>query len=147
MLFSNALRTFPRDPFSGLDRLHREMNRLFSSADVGGFADRFPALNVWTGEGSIVVETDLPGVSPADLEITVLDDVLTIRGERKAPDLKEGEVLHRHERDYGSFERTVQLPGEVDTARVEARHDRGVLTITLPRAEATRPRKVKVVAK
>ena len=131
-----------------MERLRREMNRLFSTwprQSSGGTASGYPAMNVWTDEDNAVVTAELPGVVLDDIDITVEDDVLTLRGSRK-PDEVEGVTYHRQERRYGSFLRTFRLPFRVDAARVEASFAKGVLRIELPRAEEDKPRKITVRA-
>jgi HSP20 family protein len=104
----------------------------------------FPATNVWVSENSAVVTTEVPGIDPIALEISVVKDSLTLRGSRKAEELKEGEAYHRQERWNGQFTRTLELPFPVDADKVEARFAKGVLYISLPRAEADKPRKITV---
>lgn len=132
--------------FSELDRLQQEMNRLFerSYAPRLRSAPNFPALNVWTNEDGAVITAELPGVSPEDLDVSVIGETLTLSGERK-PDLIEEEVrYHRQERGYGKFTRSLELPFRVDAAQVEATFANGVLHLTLPRAEADKPKKIAI---
>jgi HSP20 family protein len=132
-----------RDPFQEMQRLQREVNKVFSG--VGQSLSReVPPVNAWIGEGDVMVAAELPGIDPAKVDISVVGDTLTISGSRAAQILKEGESYHRQERDQGRFSRTIQLPFHVDAGKVEARYERGVLTITLPRAEADKPRKITV---
>lgn len=86
----------------------------------------------------------MPGVSPKDIEISVQNDTLTLRGCRQPRDLEEGETYHRRERGCGRFARTLQLPFQVEPEGVEATFERGVLHISLPRAEADKPKKITV---
>ena len=104
----------------------------------------FPAINVWKSEDHAVVTTELPGIDPDDLEISVINDSLTLRGSRKPEELKEGESYHRRERWSGQFTKTLKLPFSVESNKVEARFSKGVLYISLPRAEAEKPRKISV---
>jgi HSP20 family protein len=132
-----------RDPFQEMERLQREVNKVFSG--VGQSLNReVPPVNAWIGEGDVIVAAELPGIDPAKVDISVVGDTLTISGNRAAETLKAGESYHRQERDQGRFSRTLQLPFHVETGKVEARYERGVLTITLPRAEADKPRKITV---
>lgn len=103
----------------------------------------FPALNAWADDKALHLEAELPGVPAASLELTVEGDELTLAGER--PDLVEAGVTeHRRERTTGRFSRIVRLPFGVEAARVEANLKDGVLEVTLPRAEAERPRRIEV---
>jgi HSP20 family protein len=103
----------------------------------------FPALNAWADDQALHLEAELPGVPTASLAVTVEGDELTLAGER--PDLVEAGVTeHRRERATGRFSRIVRLPFGVDAARVEASLKDGVLVVTLPRAEAERPRRIQL---
>jgi HSP20 family protein len=134
-------------------QLRREMDRLLSSF-AGNFADGGrswvdrgqPAINLWETGDALVAEAELPGVQQDQLDISVVGNDLTLKVER--PELeKEGVTFHRRERPSGSFVRVVRLPTEVDANRVEAELRNGVLTVTLPKAESARPRKIHVAAK
>ncbi|MCC7086284.1 MAG: Hsp20/alpha crystallin family protein [Pirellulales bacterium] len=105
----------------------------------------FPAINMWEDGESFFVEAEVPGLKSANLEITVIGDELTLKGERATEDRPEL-TYHRRERGAGSFSRSIKLPGEVNAERVEAALHDGVLTLTLPKTEAVKPRKIKVNA-
>lgn len=135
----------PWDPFSELRTLQREMNRLFEGAS-GATPGRsgVPALNLWSNGEQAVVTMEMPGIDPKDIDISVLRDDLTVTGERKAEEPAEGVVCHRMEREAGRFVRTVRLPFEVENSKVSASYDKGILTITMPRAEATKPKRIAI---
>ena len=138
-----------RSPWYELDRLQREMNRLFSSAAVEPrvqAASSYPAMDVWTNEEGAVITAELPGVEPDDIDISVVGDTLTLSGARHRSELKEGEKYHRRERGYGRFTRSFQLPFQVESDKVEAVFEKGVLNIALPRAEVDKPKKIAVKA-
>jgi HSP20 family protein len=103
----------------------------------------FPPLNMWEDEGNLYAECELPGVQMEDLEVTVIGRDLTIKGQRKPHDY-EGAPYHRRERDMGSFHRVVHLPIDIDSSKVNAELQHGVLTMTLPKAPEARPRKIEV---
>lgn len=124
-----------------LDDLHREVNRLFESPMRGA---GYPPINVWANEDDVVVTAEVPGVDQKDLSVVVNGDVLTLQGERKAENDAEGRTYHRRERPLGRFSRTARLPYEVEPGAVKARYDRGVLTVTLPRKESTKPRQIEI---
>jgi HSP20 family protein len=135
--------------FLPFEQLRREITRLLEGFDpltgrarVFG-APRFPAVNVWEGGEHLYAEAEVPGVSQDGLEITVVGSELTIKGRR--PPL-EGENLsyHRQERGVGEFTRVLTLPVEIDAEKVQAGLKDGVLTLTLPKAEVARPRKINV---
>jgi HSP20 family protein len=103
-------------------------------------------LNLWVGEDDQVVTAELPGFLLKDLEISVLGSSLTISGDRTAEGLPETAENHRQERMFGKFSRTIELPYPVEVNKVEAALEKGLLTIHLPRAEADKPKKIKVKA-
>ena len=134
-------------PWQEMERLQREMNRLFSSAvpNLGlGTSPTFPAMNVWTNNEGAVVTAELPGVNPEDVDISVVGDTLTLTGLRQPEALQEGEKYHRQERGYGKFTRTIQLPFAVEADKVEAVFKHGILHISLPCAETEKPKKIAV---
>jgi len=127
------------------DRLFRETFESFPRFGAWFWEDRaaYPALNLWEDGDNLYVEAELPGLKPEDLELTVLGDELCLRGERRWEE-KEGVTWHRRERGFGKFVRTIRLPSPIASDRVQASFHNGVLTITLPKAEAARSRKVEV---
>lgn len=136
-------------PWREMERLQREMNRLFSDtfSTVGvRTAPGFPAMNAWTNDEGVVVTAELPGVKPEDIDISVVGDTLTLSGSRQPEKLEDGEKYHRQERHYGRFTRTFQLPFQVEADAVEAIFEKGVLHISMPRAEVDKPRKIAVKA-
>lgn len=128
------------DPFRELEAFERDVNRLVTGSRNGAY----PPVNVFVGEDDVIVTSEIPGIDSQDIDLSVTGDTLTLKGERKPLELKEGEAWHRRERGYGTFTRTVHLPYNVDGAKVEAKYDKGTLKITLPRAEADKPRKISV---
>jgi len=130
-------------------RVQDEVNRM-----IGHFADRYgwgvkaqpagPALNLWEDENAFYVETDLPGMDPSKLEVTVTEGTkLTVSGERLSDDVKDV-CWHRQERAFGQFRRELTLPVLVDADKVSARFEQGVLKLTLPKSEAAKPRRINV---
>jgi HSP20 family protein len=130
---------------SEVQNLQREMNRLFSGF-TQPFSHEFPPINVWLSKDDAVVSAEVPGIDTGKIDISVVADTITISGLRDKDELKEGESYHRQERSYGNFTRTLQVPFQVDAGRVEAKYDKGILRITLPRSEAAKPKKVTVRA-
>lgn len=129
-----------------MDQLQREMNRLFDSTSRGRVvsAPSYPAINIWTNDDGQLITAEMPGVHPEDINIDVNADALSITGERKPDEVAKDANYHRRERGYGSFSRTIQLPFMVDTNKVEANFKNGVLLISLPRAEADKPKKITI---
>jgi HSP20 family protein len=141
-----ALSEFPRlgfDPFLELRRLQSEMNRVFSGFSPA-FRD-FPPVNIWLGDNSVVVTSELPGVTANDVTLNLQDDVLTLEGTRR-PAEEQGVNWQRRERAYGTFSRAVQLPFRVDADKVRAHFDNGILEVELERLEADRPKKIEIRA-
>jgi HSP20 family protein len=132
-----------------MNRLHDEMNRLFGRYS-NGFREfspvGYPPMNLWEDENNLYVEAELPGFGLDDLEMYVTgENQLSIKGERKQPELGKG-TWHRQERGYGAFSRLMELPGAVDNEKVSAEFKNGVLTITLPKKEEAKPRRIEVKA-
>lgn len=145
MIWRNANRGV-WNPWGELSSLHREVDRLFR--DVTGWpgaeAAEFPAVNIWTNEDQALLTAEIPGVDPKELDITVKDNAVTIKGSRDADPLKEGEVRLRQERGVGAFARTFTLPFKIDGDHVKADCNHGILELTMPRAEADKPKRIAV---
>jgi len=132
------------NPWPEMERMRRRMDRLLGRLGRTVAGAPFPLVNVWSNDEKAVVTAELPGVKGDELDISVENDVLTIGGSREPEKIEEGETCHRHERGHGSFSRNVALPFAVDPEKVEATCRNGVLTVSLPRTQASRPRKVEV---
>ncbi len=131
-----------------LGQLRREMDRLFNTlGDPWGAplarTSSFPAVNVWEDGDRLCLEAEIPGVEPDDLDLQVVADELTIKG-HLGPLEERNLTYHRQERGTGDFTRLVRLPVEIDADKVGAVLKDGVLTLTLPKAEVARPRKITV---
>jgi HSP20 family protein len=129
--------------------MQREMNRLFSGMSrwpALNAAPSYPAMNIWTDQDGAVVTAELPGINPEDIDISVKNDTLTLRGSRTTEEVQEGAVYHRRERGTGSFTRSFQLSFEVQPDHVDASYQKGILRIVLPRAEAGKPKKIAIRA-
>jgi HSP20 family protein len=130
-----------------MDRLQRELNRLFEPLNRGSREPaQFPAVNIWSSADTVLLTAEVPGVSPETLDVSVKDDTVTIRGSREAEAPKQGETLLRQERGAGAFARSFALPFHVDAGKVTAQYRTGVLQVMLPRAEADKPKRIKVSA-
>jgi HSP20 family protein len=126
-----------------------EINRLFDSfgrpgAMAGGERMWLPAVDVHETKDDIVLSFDIPGVSEKDVQVTVTGDLLTVRGERRFDREGTENSVHRVERVYGKFERSVQLPMAVSTDKVKATYRDGVLEIKLGKADEVKPRQIKI---
>ncbi len=142
------------EPVRELTSIQNEMNRLFNTffdtptAGTGGNGNTLrrwiPAMDLVETEDHFVLKADLPGLTEADVNVEVEDNVLTVSGERKAEheDKREGYV--RVERSYGSFRRSLTLPEGVDPEAVSASFDKGVLEVRIPKPEERKPRRVAI---
>ena len=138
---SGRVPTRYQDPFQSF---RTEMDRLFDSflggvPSLTGFRQGFteaqmtPTLDVKENEKEIVVKADLPGMDEKDINLTIHNGVLSLRGEKKSEHTDQRENYHVMERSYGSFQRSIRLPETINEDKAEARFDKGVLTITLPK--------------
>jgi len=127
------------EPWREIDRFNRSTLRNLASGRV-----EFPAVNLWKNEEKAVITTEIPGVDPEEVEINVSGKTVSLRFERKPEELKEGESYTRKERWYGEFNRTIELPFNVQVDKVNAKFSKGIVYIEMPRAEAEKPRKITV---
>jgi len=132
------------NPFDELHSLQREMNRLFNGYDERTTLSRFPALNIWGDQEKMVVTAELPGMEPENIDIHVVENQLTLKGERPSDEPAEDAVCHRCERDAGTFTRTIRLPFAIESDKVTATYTNGILTLTLPRLEASKPKQIEI---
>ncbi|MHB8174800.1 MAG: Hsp20/alpha crystallin family protein [Nitrospirota bacterium] len=137
------------DPIRNLVSLQERMNRLFEdsikspedSVDRGAWT---PAVDIYETEKDIVISAELPGIDQDDVDVEVREGVLTVKGERRfEKDVKE-ENYHRVERAYGRFSRVFTLPKNVDTDKITAHYDKGVLEVRLPKSAKSEARAVKI---
>jgi len=142
------------DPFRDLRTLQEEVNRLFSTNLTRSFGDEgigrgawAPSVDIYENKDQIVLEAELPGMKQEDFDLSIENNVITLRGERKFEAKKTEGGWHRVERSYGTFERVFTLPDTVDAEGVKADYKNGVLTVTLPKKEAAKPKQVKVEVK
>jgi HSP20 family protein len=139
-------------PFGDLVSLRDAMDRLFEESVIRPRSWMVPfegglAVDVYETEDSLVVEAALPGVKPEEIDVSLTGDVLTIKGETKAEEKVEEENYIRRERRYGSFCRSVSLPSGLEGDKAEAEFEHGILKLTIPKAEAVKPKVIQVKAK
>jgi len=140
------------DPFRDLRSLQDEVNRLFSSSfsrSGDGELTRgawSPSVDIFEDKDRIVLEAELPGVKPEDVDISIENNVLTIHGERKFEKKDDQGNFHRVERSYGSFTRSFTLPPTVSAENANADFDNGVLRLTLAKREEAKPRRIEIKA-
>jgi HSP20 family protein len=137
------------EPFRGLSTLQDQFNRIFnesfhSAGQESALTTWAPAVDISETANELVVKADLPEVSEKDIDVRVENNLLTIRGERKFEKSVSEESFLRVERSYGSFSRSFSLPNTLNAEAIRAEYKNGVLTITLPKREETKPRQVKV---
>ncbi|HYM16346.1 MAG TPA: Hsp20/alpha crystallin family protein [Dehalococcoidia bacterium] len=139
------------DPFSEMATLRQTMDRIFDDArpwrafSLNG-GDAFFPVDLYETNDEVVVKASLPGVRPEDIEISVTGQVITIKGETKEEHEDKSQNYYRHERRSGTFMRQLQLPSEVDSGKAAASFEHGVLRLALPKAEAVKPKTIKVQA-
>lgn len=142
-------------PLSDIDNLHREVNRLFDfafprfgQAATALVGDTWaPALDIHDTKDSIIIKADLPGFKKEDIKVSVVDDILTITGERKEETKAKEEDYVRTERYYGTFQRSLALPAAVDTNKLNASYKDGVLELTLGKREDAKPKQITIDVK
>lgn len=138
------------NPIHELRTMQEQMNRLLDLAwsREGGEDIREgvwqPAVDIFEDEDAVVIKAELPGLDQDDIEVRIEDNTLTLKGERKHDQTIRKENFHRIERAYGTFQRSFSLPQAVDQERVRASCERGILTITLPKREETKPKMIRV---
>jgi HSP20 family protein len=133
-----------RSPYG---QLREQLNRLFdvsASRAPESFGDWSPALDAFEDKDKYVVSLELPGMKREDISVTVHDGVLTVAGERKSEQDSKTGAVHRSERYYGKFTRSVSLPSTAKTDNVAASYKDGVLQIELPKAEEAKPKSIEV---
>ncbi|OGN72170.1 MAG: heat-shock protein Hsp20 [Chloroflexi bacterium GWB2_49_20] len=139
------------EPMREMMTLREAMDRLFDDAftrpiSMSGFSGT-PAIDLYQNDDEVVVKASLPGLKAEDVQITITNGVLSLRGEFKQDDEKKEKTFHIREHRYGSFERSITLPADVQTDKSKADFENGILTITLPKAEAIKPRTISIKAK
>jgi len=135
-------------PFADFDQFRHQLLRLFDAVGESALesvgAGVFPPVNISQDNDNIYVRAEVPGIDPKDLEITALGRRLSISGKRAIAKESDRASYHRKERAEGEFNRTVNLPLEIDLVSVDARYKNGILTVTLPKAEVAKPRQIQV---
>jgi HSP20 family protein len=147
-----TLTRVPRPAFAFRDPLFRRLERLFDEEPWESLHRGestlspawAPAVDVRETGEAYVFTAELPGLKKEDVSITLEDRVLTLSGERKLEEEESKNSYHRIERSYGAFSRSFTLPVEVDSAKVEARFDSGLLTVKVPKAEQVKPRRIDI---
>lgn len=131
-------------PWSGFRALEKELDRIFGGEHPISSGTWAPAVDFHESKDAYVIEADLPGLKREDIEVTVVNDVVTLKGERKSESEQKEGGYHCVERRYGRFERSFRLPSGVDTTKVTAHFEQGVLKVTLPKPETAKPKQIEV---
>ncbi len=139
------------DPFRDLRSLQDEVNRLFSTNLSRAFGDEGiargawnPSVDIYENKDQIVLEAELPGMKREDFDLSIENNVITLRGERRFEKKDEGDNYHRVERAYGSFTRSFTLPQTVQADSVTADYGSGVLRVVMPKREEVKARRIEV---
>jgi len=134
--------------FRDFDRFQRQMDELYGALSGGALpmpsAGVFPLTNATEDSDNYYVRAELPGVKSEDLDIQVTAKGISISGERKIPVEGNNVKYHRREREAGKFSRSINLPDDIDVDKVDAKLENGILTMTIPKAEKTKPRQITV---
>jgi len=139
-------------PVINLFDIHSEMNHVFDNV-FGGTLHRAetrrwdwaPAVDISEVGDNVEIRAEIPGVSEEDVHVSVTDDVLTLRGEKKQDSSEDRGSFHRVERSYGSFQRTFTLPKDLQTENITATFKNGVLTVSIPKAEKAKPKEIEII--
>ena len=139
------------EPFRELSTLQDRINRAFRESYTGADRDDSlttssfaPAVDVYEDEHQVNLKIDVPGIDEKDIDVRVENNTLTVHGERKIEKEEKEENYRRVERQYGSFTRTFTLPTTVDSEKVSATYDKGVLKVALPKKAEAKPKQIKV---
>jgi HSP20 family protein len=140
------------DPFKDLLSLQDRMNRLFDESvrnvktgdEALSSAIWSPAVDIYETDDEVVVKAELPEVNQKDIDIQIENNTLTLRGERKFNKETKKENFHRIERAYGTFSRSFTLPGTINQEKISADYKDGILRISMPKREETKPKQIKV---
>ncbi|NTV49529.1 MAG: Hsp20/alpha crystallin family protein [Geobacteraceae bacterium] len=142
------------DIFRDLDNLRREIDEAFRGAGYNrpfgpSFLSplttrRFPLVNMNDDDENVYVDALVPGVEPKEIDLTALRNTITISGERKPYEVKQGQIVHRSELGTGKFSRTLELPVDIDPNKITAECKDGIMRITLAKAENAKPKKIDI---
>lgn len=141
------------NPFRELRTMQDQMNRMLDMAWNREFGGELkdgvwqPPVDIYEDEHSVVIKAEIPDVDQKDIDIKIENNTLTLRGERKHSSEVKKENYYRVERYFGQFQRSFSLPNSIDQDKVQAACDKGILTITLPKSAATKPKQISVEVK
>jgi len=141
----------PWRPFRELERMRREMDRLWESffeerprRKIEESGEWGPSLDLSETKNDLIVKAEVPGIDPKGIDISLSNDVLTIKGEKKQEKEEKEENYHFIERSYGAFSRSIRLPREVQSDKINASYKNGLLKVTLPKSEEAKKKEIKI---
>ena len=133
--------------FDELESLRSVVHRSLDAAEAGRTARiAYPPMNVWSSADGLIIDAELPGVDPKEVDISVQGDELTLRGKVNVAEPQQAEKFYRRERPAGEFTRTLQLPFRAEAGAVKANYKNGLLRLVVPRSEQEKPRKIAIEA-
>lgn len=145
------MRSIARRPIQDLFSIHSDMNRLFDQwarparyRAEGENLDWMPVVDILEADGHVEIRAEMPGLSEQDVQVSVTDDVLTLRGEKTQANEAEDKKYHRVERSYGRFQRSFTLPTNLNAGDIKAKFTNGVLTVSIPKVEEVQPKEIQI---
>ena len=145
------MRSIARRPIQDLFSIHNDMSRLFDqwyrparTRAEGENLDWMPVVDILEANGHVEIRAEMPGLSEQDVQVSVTDDVLTLKGEKTQENEQDDQKYHRVERSYGRFQRSFTLPANLNPEAIKAKFTNGVLTVSIPKAEEVQPKEIQI---
>ena len=145
------MRSIARRPIQDLFSIHNDMSRLFDqwyrparTRTEGENLDWMPVVDILEANGHVEIRAEMPGLSEQDVQVSVTDDVLTLKGEKTQENEQDDQKYHRVERSYGRFQRSFTLPANLNPEAIKAKFTNGVLTVSIPKAEEVQPKEIQI---
>jgi len=140
------------DPFTELDKIQKELHRLFNFSftnkpyeeSVNLYSQEIPNIDISDAENSLQIKADLPGLKKEEIDISIENNLLTIKGEKNIQTEKKEKNYYKKERVQRSFFRTIELPVEIDNSKINAKYENGVLELNLPKKEEAKQKRLKI---
>ena len=145
------MRSLARRPIQDLFSIHNDMNRFFDQwyrpgryRAEGETLDWIPVVDILEADGQVEIRAEMPGLSEQDVQVSVTDDVLTLKGEKTQESENKDQKYHRVERSYGRFQRSFTLPANLTPEDIKAKFAHGVLTVSIPKVKEVEPKEVQI---
>ena len=145
------MRNLARRPIQDLFSIHNDMSRLFDQwyrpargRAEGENLDWMPVVDILEANGHVEIRAEMPGLPEQDVQVSVTDDVLTLKGEKTQESDEKDQKYHRVERSYGRFQRSFTLPANLNPEAIKAKFTNGVLTVSIPKAEEVKPKEIQI---